>query len=775
MSDLTKSTDTLLRSHKQDTVIWEESQEVARESVVTNTRHKNIISSRSQSMSEIAGVKTPGAAKKHVTHHQAAPELGSQGRSRSSNTIGSSSSARNSLVNNNTVLEARRRSTISKLKGLVIPEMVSETSNTTNHNGAKEKPADNEKQGTVSSNKLSASGSLPNPPWKDKSLTEDYPKYSPAFKRKPFTVYSNSSKKSDTDQPSPARSQSKLTTVSKKSSGDHETGSSGLKTEDSDNDSAVSSGRSSLSCRSCSPPQSPKNHQKHQEVNHRVLKKNSVEAINRQNVINACKKSSPTEPPLDTSSPRTTPRTVSKPASRSSSFTIAERKKSFESQHSSADSSRRGSSTSHDSVSRKSSRETSSQDDRQSRRSSSVNNNNNRSYPDSIIDLEEKVAFMSEVVDRAASVTPTERRSLSRTPSLASERSYSSRSSRNSSIVSEKTPFNRNNSILSKDSAISEDISKEVEEKSNGSDKKWSDLEKKYSRGLSSGSIGDTISKLSKSSDDAKHERPKDLMIAQKKLTNGAKSPSSKNFKELAEKWQTMSHPETPVTPVNPVTTTLPRKHSRDKTITDQEKPVTATLPRRSSKDKEVTPTNGSSKTLDHSADNNNLQSSSTPSWSSPPAASKGETSVVFEIIMLKYFLDSYYQVNGGETDWSGFDKCDLPDRKYSVPSFNENTVKLRDRKDNLPSRPSSLIESSEQKDLKIFEIGNLGDSGRLLDSISGCTSQSSSQADLLDSTSVTSDTPKSPLPSSSSREILDVFSNRLVKIISDKDNTTLL
>ena len=142
---------------------------------------------------------------------------------------------------------------------------------------------------------------------------------------------------------------------------------------------------------------------------------------------------------------------------------------------------------------------------------------------------------------------------------------------------------------------------------------------------------------------------------------------------------------------------------------------------------------------------------------------------------MLKYFLDSYYQVNGGETDWSGFDKCDLPDRKYSVPSFNENTVKLRDRKDNLPSRPSSLIESSEQKDLKIFEIGNLGDSGRLLDSISGCTSQSSSQADLLDSTSVTSDTPKSPLPSSSSREILDVFSNRLVKIISDKDNTTLL
>jgi hypothetical protein len=64
-----------------------------------------------------------------------------------------------------------------------------------------------------------------------------------------------------------------------------------------------------------------------------------------------------------------------------------------------------------------------------------------------------------------------------------------------------------------------------------------------------------------------------------------------------------------------------------------------------------------------------------------------------------------------------GGGKCDpLPDRKYSVPVYNalEAAVKLRDRKDNVPSRPSSLIESSEQKDLKIFEIGNLGDNSRL-------------------------------------------------------------
>merc|ERR1719427_2656989 len=70
----------------------------------------------------------------------------------------------------------------------------------------------------------------------------------------------------------------------------------GLKTEDSDNDSAVSSGRSSLSGRSSSPPPSPSamrnelrekmqnnnnNNNNNTDINPRMLKKNSVEAINR--------------------------------------------------------------------------------------------------------------------------------------------------------------------------------------------------------------------------------------------------------------------------------------------------------------------------------------------------------------------------------------------------------------------------------------------------------------------------------------------------------------
>ena len=585
-TDLTKSTDALLRSHKKDQIIWEEA--VGNNDKAIKTAPS--ISSRSQSLNEIGKVR-----QQKTGQHK---DIGVQGKSRSTTTIvpGAElpSSRKSSMTN---LIEQRRRSTMTKLKGLVIPEILTEN-NSTNHNSSKEKSAPAGKPSSGSySNKISGS-SLPNPPWKDKNTAEDFPKYSPAFKRKPFTVKYN--KKDDGEQSTRSHSQpASKPPIGKKNSDE---------SSNSDNDSAVSSGRSSLSCRSCTPPTSPGARHKEKsastkninDVNPRVLKKNSVEAINRQNVLNACKKSSAnsvkavseaSEPPLETSSPRHTRASAPRPASRSSSFTIAERKKSFETQHSE--------SSQDSSVSRKNSRDVAdkssaklssrdSQEEFSSVRSSRVTTpTGNCHYPESIMDIEERVAFMTEVVDRAASVTPTERRSLSRTPSIASERSsYSSRSSRNSSIVSEKAPFARNSSIMSKDSAISEDISKEIEEKSSGSDKRWSDLEKKYSRGLSSSSIGETISKLAKSSEDSsKNERPKDLMISQKKITNGINSPSSKNFKELAEKWQTMSVPES--VSASSSVSTLPRKSSREKS---REEPVRAselaTLPRRSSREK---------------------------------------------------------------------------------------------------------------------------------------------------------------------------------------------
>jgi hypothetical protein len=804
VGDLTQSTDTLIRSHDNEQVIWEETSTNMNEKPRKNPPS---ISNRSQSLNEI------GKSQKVPKPHH---DMGTQGRSRSSNVIVPSEQGRKTSMT--VLIEQRRRSTMSKLKGLVIPESVTET-NSVNHS-SKQKSSVNEKHSVIS-NKVS--GALPNPPWKDKNDSEEFPKYSPAFKRKPFTVYNtknsrdpglnsqdpglNECERSMSPRSPHEKSESRaihIKNLSKqqskeqlaykppigKKNSDEGLPSlpTGMKTEDSDNDSAVSSGRSSLSGRSSSPPQSPKairnelrekmqnNNNSNIDLNPRLLKKNSVEAINRQNVLNACKKSSATpitdinlayskeqlrnaelsEPPLETSSPRNT-RTCGRPASRSSSFTIAERKKSFESQQSESSSSRRGSNSSQDSLSRRSSRdafETNTNSRRSSRevmeevnsrRSSRVTTpTGNSNYPDSILDIEEKVAYMSDVVDRASSATPTERRSVSRTNSIASERStYSSRSSRNSSIVSEKTPFARNSSIMSKDSAISEDITKEAEhrdrnlpeekphKKASNSDSvsKWSELEKKYSKGLSSNSIGDKISKLSKSNtEELKNERPKDLAISHKKISNGINSPGSKNFKELAEKWQTISI-DTPIyspTAQNPLSSTLPRKSSKEKVLSS---PLTSpdltpsTLPRKHSRDK----------------------SCEEVPWS-PPAPVK----------------NSYYQVSG-ETEWSGFDmagKCEIPDRKFSVPAYNESTVKLRDKKDNVPSRPSSLIESSDQKDLKIFEIGNLGDNNRLMLN-SNSTSQSSSQADLLDSNSVTSDTPKSPLPSSSSREILDVFSNR--------------
>ena len=187
-----------------------------------------------------------------------------------------------------------------------------------------------------------------------------------------------------------------------------------------------------------------------------------------------------------------------------------------------------------------------------------------------------------------------------RTNSLTSERStYSSRSSRNSSIVSEKaSTFNRNNSILSKDSAISEDISEERKESG-----KWSELGKKYgsTKGREAGNklIEDKISQLTRNGDQGNNEsngpkRPKDLAITQKKLSSSTKSPSSKNFKELAEKWQTISV-DSPTTPssISSVSSsaTLPRKASKEKsgspsasstsTVLSSSPSTANTLPRR--------------------------------------------------------------------------------------------------------------------------------------------------------------------------------------------------
>ena len=362
------------------------------------------------------------------------------------------------------LIHTRRRHTLTKLKGIAIPENdLSSTISTGNQQLKNGKQLDTNKQKPV----------LSTPPWKgglSESSNGSISKYSPAFKRKPFTVYSTGNIKPPTPK------QSSQTNISQElqNNGDKRSSQNPLPTGknssartnkrsskdvtdkpitntsrrsnpavvskidiDSDNDSAVSSARSSLSHGSgsacVSPPSSPPlvacdktdgensldcrpditpnilarkdvplsnssatlngNDQKNScnlatDKNPRVLKKHSVEAINRRNILESCKKSSAkdtiVEPSIESkpkiadmnststttalststepiqkavnspnydiastntsrtsvalakerrsisSSSRATSFPLGKPASRSSSFTIAERKKSFE-------------------------------------------------------------------------------------------------------------------------------------------------------------------------------------------------------------------------------------------------------------------------------------------------------------------------------------------------------------------------------------------------------------------------------------------------------------
>jgi hypothetical protein len=344
--------------------------------------------------------------------------------------------------------DQRRKNTLTKMKGLVIPEVNNEAM------ASPPPPTSNTSSGSTgngnSTNKLSP------PPWK--STSEVPSKYSPAYKRKPFTEYRTSpSSNNSTSVVKTEKSSSRLVPAStgtgnKNNNNNHSTvtlnhsntSSTAVKSDDSDNDSAVSSGRSSLSHSSVSPPASPKSAKNNlnprnlatseeetiQEspirlnssirsestssaeivTDPRILKKDSVEAINRRNILESCKKSS-AKPDFKSVSGWNSGR----PASRSSSFTIAERKKSFEmhqnsthrtlgeskinNTHSSQDSlsSSRKASREYDSAftSRRPSKEVSEEFNPNSRRSS--RGSATESIVDTIKDIENRVAYMSDI------------------------------------------------------------------------------------------------------------------------------------------------------------------------------------------------------------------------------------------------------------------------------------------------------------------------------------------------------------------------------------------
>jgi hypothetical protein len=582
--------------------------------------------------------------------------------------------------------------------------------------------------------------SLTTPPWKSGQS-----KYSPAFKRKPFAVYNTGNVK-----PPPSRQSSTV------SLGERRRTSKASNNDDSDTDSAVSSGRSSISHCSVSPPPNV-------AENPRVLKKNSVEAINRRNVMDSCKMSSArpitdfkevnrgeTQSPLQ--SGRNSISSLGKPASRSSSFTVAERKKSLESM-----SSRLNNNNNHLEARRMGS--THSSQDSLTKRSGSrdavyevcSSSNSRRSSRSTIGEIDEERRYdadggNSRVTtptkasdsDRSTSVTPTtehgsssRRRIVSRTNSLASSEN------------SEKSAgYNRSNSVVSKDSGLPEE------------DSKWSTLEKKYSAAANSSSsnaalMGDTKNKIARFD-----ERPKDLSLILSKASNSKNSSSS--IRELAERY---------------------------------EKSCSSNSSRR-----ESVVSNTSS--MDHGS----TCSSVIATTPTNPSFRIGEKAFVSSSWMdegssLAECTNSGagFYLPEDSTEWESFDPSTpfstpvttinrqdknmlkpngtlaMKDRKYSVPIYNtmqndpsnvnDNSnssgkdVKMRDRKSKnaAPSRPSSLIETSTSgaggNELKVFEIGNLGERNAMI--LSNSTSRGSSQADLLMDT----ETPlKSPLlPSSSS------------------------
>ncbi|CAH1121050.1 unnamed protein product [Ceutorhynchus assimilis] len=225
----------------------------------------------------------------------------------------------------NTLME-QRKSRLSKLKGLVIPEAaendVTPLVNIPEIKSVTTSQMDLTVRENKKINELNKPLSSPMPPmvlpsW---SSNTSLPKYSPAFKRKSLQVYPvSSAKKSDssdaessfdeyiskysdstpsrtTDDPkslesiaSPTRSDCSFeynTSLKHSSLKDHHFHHT-KDFADSDNDSAVSSSQSSYNSRT-SPPPSPTSDDKLNGQN-RMLKPSSVEAINRKNILASAK------------------------------------------------------------------------------------------------------------------------------------------------------------------------------------------------------------------------------------------------------------------------------------------------------------------------------------------------------------------------------------------------------------------------------------------------------------------------------------------------------
>lgn len=224
----------------------------------------------------------------------------------------------------NTLME-QRKSRLSKLKGLVIPEAaendvtpllnIPEIKSITTSQIDLSLKVENNANEIYRPMPPPAISPVVLPSW---SSNSSLPKYSPAFKRKSFQVYPISNvKKSDSSDAESSYDEyynkyesppiritddpKSLESISSPTRSDYSFDYTSLKTmsirdshihnpkdfADSDNDSAVSSSQSSYNSRS-SPPPSPTSEDKLNGQN-RLLKPSSVEAINRKNILASAK------------------------------------------------------------------------------------------------------------------------------------------------------------------------------------------------------------------------------------------------------------------------------------------------------------------------------------------------------------------------------------------------------------------------------------------------------------------------------------------------------
>lgn len=687
---------------------------------------------------------------------------------------------RTSLSN---LIEQRRKS-LSKLRGLVIPESRSnegdkaaidlpKISSVPPSNNLKTMSLPREgqrsprlyKADSISSidsceSNTSRQSSLNAPPWKNHT-TSTLPKYSPAFKRKNMAVFNkcdnlpppsgrthstrSTSPTSDLSQaspvppvhtpthtPTPPRSLETITTpssehsfefcdsrysnekhiysklpLSQKSSLDSRLS----RAEDSDNDSAVSSTQSSFS-QGMSPPSSPmpdhddpddrryrsyrsrlsaQEAYDEQEAARRVLKRGSIEAENRRNVINSARCSSGRS-----SDEQLTPEIIRKYSSeraeetdkfpkrldtelRDGPKTLGLRRHPSTSSTSSAASSRR---SSHDS-SRRNSRDSvihiAKHDEVKVSAEPVYFDQEGEMYKESQV----KVAYLNEIMDDFEQLNdPNNEEVIAEIPISSSRRVVEHAESVENSTSHSGPPGRRS--------------------------ERWAALEMKYGSSKHDTDIESKILKLRRASDSSSPDRTR-------KNSNG--------FRALAERWQQRAEEETTAPQpqlVRRESTSRIDMPARPNRLYDDRSSVTSTLERPSRPSR--------------LCDDPSELDSGRPSRPTCLYSESTQTST----------SSSGSEVRTGSLE---IPRADMPDRKLSMPEYGNGGIKLRERREaksgGAPSRPTSLIEGS---DSGVMDSHYLTAGGPLSPTVS-----TDSRDDLY--------TPEDSLSRTGSKEVLDAFS----------------